>query len=74
VKRVAIVSYRIFSEIVKQTLEGYPAKLYNTRADQFIVLFSGIESYDWTIKWVEKLDKVLEKPITIERSFLTVDI
>lgn len=64
----------IFSEIVKQSLEGYPAKLYNTRADQFIVLFKGIESFDWTIKWIDRLDKVLEKPITIERSYLTVDI
>ncbi len=64
----------IFSEIVKQSLEGYPAKLYNTRADQFVVLFRGIEAYDWTIKWVEKLNKELDKPITIERSFLKVDI
>ncbi|MEF3692744.1 MAG: EAL domain-containing protein, partial [Acholeplasmataceae bacterium] len=64
----------IFSEIVKQSLEGYPAKLYNTRADQFAVLFTGIESYDWTIKWIERLNKELDKPITIERSFLKVDV
>ena len=64
----------IISELTKQSLEGYPATLYNTNADHFIVLFKNIEGINWVTRWVEKVGQIFDKPITIDRNFINVEI
>ncbi len=64
---------KLISEMVNRSLDGYPSVLYNIEADQFVVLLEGIEAYKWVERWLEKLTAVFDKPVTIERNFLTVD-
>ena len=64
----------IFSELAKQTLEGYPATLYNTVADQFVVFFRNLENNNWVTRWTNKLLSTFEKPITIDKNFINIEI
>jgi len=64
----------IIAELAKQSLEGYPATLYNISADHFIVLFKDIENLNWVSRWVEKIGQIVDKPITIDRNFINVEI
>ena len=64
----------IISELVKESLEGYPATLYNINADNFVVYFKDIESRSWVTRWVEKIQQIFDKPITIDRNFINVEI
>jgi len=64
----------IVSELVKQSLEGYPSSLYNMNADTFFVLFRDIENYNWVTRWTTKILSILEKPITIDRNLINIEI
>lgn len=63
----------LISEMIRETLEGYPSTLYNIEADHFVVLLQNIESYIWCDRWIDKVLQVFEKPVTIERNFLTIE-
>lgn len=63
----------IISELIDESLEGYPATLYNTVADSFVIFFRDIENYNWVNRWITKLLTVLEKPITIDKNFINID-
>ena len=64
----------IISELAKQSLEGYPATLYNINADSFVVYFKDLENRNWVTRWVEKIGQIFDKPITIDRNFINVEI
>ncbi|MBU1093891.1 MAG: bifunctional diguanylate cyclase/phosphodiesterase [Firmicutes bacterium] len=63
----------IFSELAKQSLEGYPSNLYNFDNDVFVVLFKDIENYNWVNRWITRLLSIFEKPITLDKNFIEVD-
>ncbi|AUD64730.1 hypothetical protein BK011_03190 [Tenericutes bacterium MZ-XQ] len=65
---------KLIAELANESLEGYPAKLYNIKQDQFTVLFRGIDSFNWIKSWVDLFLQKLDKPITMDRNFLNVDI
>ncbi|PKK93721.1 MAG: hypothetical protein CVV61_03240 [Tenericutes bacterium HGW-Tenericutes-6] len=64
----------IMSELIDESLEGYPATLYNTVADSFVVFFKDIENYNWVTRWINKIIAIFEKPITIDRNFINSDL
>ncbi|MCR3905595.1 MAG: bifunctional diguanylate cyclase/phosphodiesterase [Tenericutes bacterium] len=64
----------IVSELIDESLEGYPATLYNTVADSFVVFFKDIENYNWVTRWAQKLISTFEKPITIDKNFINIDV
>lgn len=63
----------LVSEMVNGSLDGYPSTLYNVEADHFVILLEGIETYKWVNRWINKVQDIFNKPVTIERNFLTVD-
>lgn len=63
----------IISELIDESLEGYPATLYNTVADSFVIFFKDIENYNWITRWINKIIAIFEKPITIDRNFINSD-
>jgi EAL domain-containing protein (putative c-di-GMP-specific phosphodiesterase class I)/GGDEF domain-containing protein len=65
---------KLIAELTNESLEGYPAKLYNIKQDQFAILFRGIDSFNWIKSWVELFLQKLDKPITMDRNFLNVDV
>lgn len=65
---------QLIAELTKESLENYPAKLYNLRVDQFAILFTNLESYQWINTWVDLFLNKLDKPITMDRNFLNVDV
>ncbi|BCR36250.1 putative bifunctional diguanylate cyclase/phosphodiesterase [Mariniplasma anaerobium] len=65
---------QFIAELAKESLENYPAKLYNLRVDQFAILFTNLESYQWINTWVDLFLNKLDKPITMDRNFLNVDV
>ncbi len=65
---------KFIAELASESLEGYPAKLYNLKADHFVVLLTGLDSYSWIQTWVDLFLQKLDKPITMDRNFLNVDI
>lgn len=64
----------ILAETLSLSLEGYPATLYNTKNDNFIILFKDIEEYAWIKRWTAKIITQFEKPITLEKNFINIDI
>lgn len=64
----------IVSELIDESLEGYPATLYNIVADSFVVFFKDIENYNWVTRWAQKLITTFEKPITIDKNFINIDV
>ena len=64
----------IIAELAKQSLEGYPATLYNIESDHFFVYFKDIENLNWVTRWIQKLLTVFDKPITLDRNFINVDV
>jgi diguanylate cyclase (GGDEF)-like protein len=64
----------IIAELAKQSLEGYPATLYNINADHFVVFFKDIENTSWVTRWVERIGQTFDKPITIDRNFINVEV
>lgn len=64
----------IISELIDESLEGYPATLYNTTADSFIIFFRNIESYAWVSRWITKVLSIFEKPITIDKNFINIEV
>lgn len=64
----------IISELIDESLEGYPATLYNTVADSFVIFFKDIENYNWITRWINKIIAIFEKPITIDRNFINSDL
>ncbi|MDX9692094.1 MAG: bifunctional diguanylate cyclase/phosphodiesterase, partial [Acholeplasmataceae bacterium] len=64
----------IIAELAKQSLEGYPATLYNINADHFIVFFKDIENLNWVTRWIDKIGQTFEKPITIDKNFINVEV
>jgi EAL domain-containing protein (putative c-di-GMP-specific phosphodiesterase class I) len=65
---------KFIAELTKESLENYPATLYNLRVDQFAILFTNLESYQWINTWVDLFLNKLDKPITMDRNFLNVDV
>ncbi|MFA7423112.1 MAG: diguanylate cyclase, partial [Acholeplasmataceae bacterium] len=65
---------KFIAELAKESLEGYPAKLYNLKADQFVVLLTGLDSFSWMQTWIDLFLQKLDKPITMDRNFLNVDV
>ena len=65
---------KLIAELAKESLEGYQAKLYNLRADEFVVLLTGLDSFAWIKTWIDIFLQKLDKPITMERNFLNVDV
>ncbi len=63
----------LISEMISQSLEGYPASLYHIKNDHFVVLLQNIETYKWVDRWIEKLINIFDKPVAIERNFLNVE-
>lgn len=64
----------IVSELVDESLEGYPATLYNTFADSFVIFFRNIENYTWVNRWINKILSIFEKPITIDKNFINIEV
>jgi GGDEF domain-containing protein len=64
----------ILAETLSLSLEGYPASLYNTKNDNFIILFKDIEQFTWIKRWTTKIITQFEKPITLEKNFINIDI
>ncbi|MDO9628721.1 MAG: GGDEF domain-containing phosphodiesterase [Acholeplasmataceae bacterium] len=64
----------IISELLDESLEGYPATLYNTEADSFVIFFKDIENYNWVTRWINKILSIFEKPITIDKNFINIDV
>ena len=64
----------IVSELVDESLEGYPATLYNTVADSFVIFFRNIENYTWVTRWINKILTIFEKPITIDKNFINIEV
>ena len=65
---------KLIAELANESLEGYPAKLYNIKQDQFAILFRGIDSFNWIKSWSELFLQKIDKPITMDRNFLNVDV
>lgn len=65
---------QFIAELTKESLENYPVTLYNLRIDQFAILFTNLESYQWINTWVDLFLNKLDKPITMDRNFLNVDV
>ncbi|MCD4827025.1 MAG: bifunctional diguanylate cyclase/phosphodiesterase [Acholeplasmataceae bacterium] len=65
---------QFIAELTKESLENYPATLYNIRVDQFAILFTNLESYQWIDTWINLFLNKLDKPITMDRNFLNVDV
>jgi len=64
----------IISELTKQALEGYPASMYNFDSDVFVVLFKDIENYKWIDRWIEKIISIFDKPITLDKNFIEINV
>jgi len=64
----------IISELIDESLEGYPATLYNIEADSFFIFFKDIENYNWVTRWITKILSIFEKPITIDKNFINIDV
>lgn len=64
----------IISELIDESLEGYPATFYNTQADGFVIFFRNIEGYNWVDRWMNKLLSIFEKPITIDKNFINIEV
>ncbi|HCZ23896.1 MAG TPA: hypothetical protein DHV05_03445, partial [Acholeplasmataceae bacterium] len=64
----------IISELIDESLEGYPVTLYNTTADSFVIFFRNIESYAWVTRWINKVLSIFEKPITIDKNFINIEV
>ena len=64
----------IISELIDESLEGYPATLYNIEADSFFIFFKNIENYNWVNRWITKILSIFEKPITIDKNFINIDV
>jgi EAL domain-containing protein (putative c-di-GMP-specific phosphodiesterase class I)/GGDEF domain-containing protein len=64
----------IISELLDESLEGYPATLYNIESDKFVVFFRNIENLNWVDRWINKASTIFEKPITIDKNFINVDL
>ncbi len=64
---------RLVSDYALESLEGYPAMLFNLEVDRFVVLFRDLDDYAWVTRWIEKLIDIFDKPITIERNLLNVN-
>ncbi len=65
---------RLVAEYALETLEGYPSMMFHLGADRFVVLFQGLENYNWAINWIKKLNEKFEKAVTIERNMLNVSV
>ncbi|MFA5560651.1 MAG: GGDEF domain-containing phosphodiesterase [Acholeplasmataceae bacterium] len=61
-------------ELVLESLIGYPATLYHTDVDRFVVLLKDIESYQWAMRWVQKLVELFADPIAIEKNLMDIEI
>lgn len=64
----------IISELAKQSPEGYPVTIYNFDNDVFVVLFKDIENYNWVNRWITKILSVFDKPVTLDKNFIDVDV
>lgn len=64
----------ILSELVKQSLEGYPATIYNFDSDVFVILLKDIENYNWVQRWISKILTQFEQPITLDKNFIEVKV
>lgn len=64
----------IISELIDESLEGYPATFYNSQGDSFIIFFRNIEGYNWVDRWMNKLLSIFEKPITIDKNFINIEV
>jgi len=64
----------IISELIDESLEGYPAVLYNPNVDSFVIFFKDIENYNWVDRWINKVLTLFEKPITIDKNFIDVEV
>ena len=64
----------IISEIIDESLEGYPATLYNLDEEHYVIFMRDIEQYNWVTRWISKILGTFEKPVTIDKNFIDVDI
>jgi EAL domain-containing protein (putative c-di-GMP-specific phosphodiesterase class I) len=64
----------IISELIDESLEGYPATLYNLDEEHYVILMRDIENYNWVTRWVNKILGIFDKPITIDKNFIDVEI
>jgi len=64
----------IISELAKQSLEGYPASMYNFDSDVFVILFKDIENYNWVNQWITRILSVFDKSVTLDKNFIDVDV
>ncbi len=62
------------SVIVGDALVGKKAMLFNTDADNFIVLFEKVEKFEDVKLWVESVLTTLEKPVQIQNNLLILDV
>ena len=65
---------RLVAEYALETLEGYPSMMFHLGADRFVVLFQGLENYNWAINWIKKINEKFDKAVTIERNMLNVSV
>lgn len=56
------------SNTVKETLEDFEATLYHISFDRFAVLFEKLEDLEKVSLWAEKIVKVFEKPIDVDKN------
>ncbi|HQC74926.1 MAG TPA: GGDEF domain-containing phosphodiesterase, partial [Bacilli bacterium] len=62
------------ANIVKESLKDKNATLFNTEADNFVVLFERVESFNEVKKWVESTLELLAHPVEINKNLLILDV
>jgi len=65
---------RLISELVLESIQGYEATVFNIEADKFVILFENLEDIHWVKIWIDKINETFEKPVTIARNLLNVNI
>ena len=62
------------AEVTHDSLDGYPAKLYNTELDNFTILFEDLEDANWVKRWIDKVLIAFDQPLAVERNIIYIEI
>lgn len=62
------------AEILEKSLKSFRHEIYHLHADDFLVLFLDLESYQQAVDWVERLIKFLEKALSVAGNLVLLDV
>src|SRR5690606_10289197 len=62
------------AEILKRSLQGFKAEIYHIHADDFMILFLDLRSYQQVISWAERILKFLEKAISVAGTLIILEL